>query len=223
LHIVIVMTTVWRELGFTTKAKLADEIRTILIRNEFKEHLNVEDDSFMRLVFTHHPSWAEKTSVPVVRIRVARNTCFGKRQDLAFRLVREDSSDIDISWTKCLSQPKSVSRLNVHTAFREEVKNQIRMFSAENKLPDQCALCENELKATDEIHVDHTVTFQKLLEAFLKQENMVLSDVLIESNGSYTKRLTPSTLAKRWQDYHFQHAELRFVHARCNLQRPKFE
>lgn len=102
----------------------------------------------------------------------------------------------------------------VKWCMRSAVQSQIEEFRSKNTIPQTCPICHS---PTKEVHIDHIIPFRKLLADFLAKESLTYDDIEIVREVGQNKHLKDEELAKRFADYHKEHAQLRYLCAHCNL------
>jgi ASC-1-like (ASCH) protein len=83
---------------FTKKEEVEVRVQAMISSYNLMDYINKDDMSFCLHLFRFHPNYEEKvkTGIKAIQVRLDK---YGKRY---FHLFREDGSDDDISWTKCL-------------------------------------------------------------------------------------------------------------------------
>ncbi|MDY6804522.1 MAG: hypothetical protein SXA11_12045 [Cyanobacteriota bacterium] len=121
----------------------------------------------------------------------------------------------DFSYYKPLKKPEANAKCNLQEAFRCEVSKQISDFRSSHQLISH-----------KNIHVDHIIPFQKLLQDFLAKYNLHWRDIKLEKVPARTiqfkfdrYQIKNRKLAKAWQDFHQKNAELQILSAKENLQK----
>lgn len=199
---------------FASKRAAADAIRTVLYAYKHGQTLTPEHAAFVGDVLERHPEREQKIGAGVASFQVQDNG-----GTMGFWLTRIDGSRTDFSFLSCLSAPSAAQK--ARAAFRREIRDQIVAFRAaafdwQSLVP--CAV-SGELVSIGNAHVDHCPTFESLLRDFESLHLLTLDDVAVEPtrDGETDTRLADRDLAKRWADYHREHARLRIVSARANL------
>jgi hypothetical protein len=84
---------------FPTKEQVKARIRNIIASGQLMGYVEGVDKELCLQLFSHHPEAKEKLRGGVKNIQI-RLDIYGKRY---FHLIRNDGTDDDISWPKCLS------------------------------------------------------------------------------------------------------------------------
>ncbi len=121
----------------------------------------------------------------------------------------------DFSYRKPLKKPEANAKCNLQDAFRCEVSKQISDFRS-----------SHQLISNKNIHVDHIVPFQKLLQDFLEKYNLQWQEIKLEKVPKntmqfklYRYQIQDRKLAQAWHDFHKKNAELQILSAKENLQK----
>jgi len=132
--------------------------------------------------------------------------------------VRVDGTEIDISWVVALmpdGRPKP--KHDVSAAARYEIHPQIHGHHDQGPC-QSCPLCGLPMQRRVNVHVDHAVPFDGLLDDFLENRGLDYADIAIRDLG-LDSEFADRALAQTWQAHHQAKAQLRLTHAACNLAR----
>jgi ribosomal protein L14 len=171
------------------------------------------DREFMLMLLQNHPEWEEKKGCGIKRIEVRENHHY--KTTLGFWLVRDDDTEVAISWVTALRG--QVVNGTITKALRFEIQPQIDGFKI---LCDDsiCGLCETSLVSMEALHIDHVIPFKQLVSDWMKFHAITYE--MIETKAmKLGSKMSNVEQAKSWFDYHLKHSQLRKVHARCNLKR----
>jgi hypothetical protein len=129
-----------------------------------------------------------------------------------FNLVRSDGTIEDISYIACISKPNK--NKNLFEALRYCVQPQINSFRQKTEM--KCNFCSK----TDDIHIDHIITFKSLTDDFLKDK---ITPKTFDYNSFHGAmfRAQDKTFSNEWYSYHVENARLRPLCKSCNLRRSK--
>jgi hypothetical protein len=201
---------------FKSKKAAQQSIRAVLYSYAPGETLSRNHAAFILDLLDLHPESDLKVGCGVKLFTVQRNHPYNS---VGFWIQRVDGSVTDFSYISCLSPP--TPRKEVLSAMREEIHGQIREYRQASQ-ETHCAITGEPINP-DNSHVDHTIPFIELAEAFSVEDGTPLDDMSINetADGDVLTRLKDRDLAKRWQDYHREHARLRMVTATANLSRPR--
>lgn len=219
----------WRDPGvagrvFRTKGALEEEIRAAVVRSGLNQPVRGADLDLLVGVLEHHYKWTDKVGVGLDRLECRRISAWnGTSTGLV--IVRQDGSEIDISWRVALMPLGRPSpKANVVAAARYEVVDQRNEAAASVPMGAPCELCGLPLEAGQR-HVDHEppLTFDFLVRLWLEEEErMDWDDVRVQDVqgvGSANSQFVDRELAQRWWDFHKRCAVLRVIHKHENLSR----
>lgn len=196
------------ELGIKTKTELVERIRDIVARTI--SVVEPDDTLFMIAVLRHHYEWSEKCGCGLHKLIVRNNG--GNR---GFWIARTDGTQVDISWVVALNgQPSSKS--DAVAAARNAIAHQTVLMS----VPDACDLCGKQFVLGDRTHVDHTVPFDMLFTQWMAERGETYNTIRSVSTGVRREMSDPEQ-CESWVNFHLRRAQLRVVHARCNLSRER--
>jgi hypothetical protein len=84
---------------FSKKEDVRFRVRNLIASYPLMSFVEGQDLKFCLSLFEHHPNYTNKIGSGILRVQI-RLDDYGKRY---FHLHRNDESDEDISWTKCLA------------------------------------------------------------------------------------------------------------------------
>ena len=163
-----------------------------------------------------HPEAEQKIGVGVASFNVRKNPPYNTP---GFWITRIDGSETDFSYLACFNAP--TVEQDAKAAFRAEVDAQVFEFRRDTFGSGREVRCSvtGEVLEFAGSHVDHIVPFREILSKFITVDGLDLSTTEVEptSDGETLNRLVDRDMAKRWFDYHMEHATLRMVTAFANL------
>lgn len=143
-----------------------------------------------------------------------------------YKYINDDLED-DLSWRLCIKnyynnyKKYNIDKKNITDAFRSEIYygnkkkyfiNNIKFIN--NKLIGKCNECN---KLTEKICVDHyIISFNEILDMFIKNNNLILNDIEIYENSNNELRLLNKIIAQEWLNYHDNIANYRLLCISCN-------
>jgi hypothetical protein len=137
-------------------------------------------------------------------------------------VIYNDGSIKDISWILCITGKEKNQYSLLMSALRYSIQDQILTFK-ENQFIGKCELCLKHL--TNDVHIDHVILFKIIVENFHKQNPNLSQPVTFEDARDGSNRAvfskTDELYEYAWKEYHKEHAILRVLCAKCNLQRSK--
>lgn len=165
-----------------------------------------------------HPHYDSK-SKDMINLKLIPNVWNNKSLEL--RIVKEDGTDIDISWSKaCIDGKSNTSETNLKKAMRSSIDNQIHDFK-ERYNDNICQICKKETK---QVHVDHIIFFDTLVVEFINHKKMNKpTEFGDKEDGTNRPCFLNSDIGfeSEWLEYHYRNAKLRILCKDCNLRRPK--
>jgi len=197
-----------------SRVSLTERIRAIIAKYPDGVPIDSSDEDFLATILINHPQWSEKVNPGFQRFEVCTNKT-AEWSSRGFLIVRTDGTSTPISYLKAFGAGKS----DVHAAARTEVHDQIIAFRSHHwaKNPDNYSTCE--LCGTlvgVEGHIDHVIQFADLFRDF----SASLGPIEIAKDGLVRTFASPD-ISRAWQEYHAKYAQLRLVHNKCNLKRPR--
>lgn len=209
---------------FTTVDAVKKHLHSILklykeeeVINESSHHLFIDE------LLHCHPAVE-------IKFRGSLNNKYRKASGNSIILCRDDGTETDISYTKCLKKNRLLRKEltqeervqlfweDLHSAMREAVIEQIYEFRDDfwHSTPNATCAVSNIPIIREETHVDHITQFQYLMISFL-DENPVSKDLVIEPLSGRGKCLVEGEFKRKWEKYHEDRASLRIVHKVENL------
>jgi hypothetical protein len=207
------------ELNIRTKAGVEQKIREIVALHADGQPLKPMHAEVVDVVLRHHYQHSAKTGPNFSHYEVRTNAADGfYKPTRGFWAVRQDGSAIDVSWRVALMPGGRPSpKDDASAAARHEIAPQITAFHAGGKCED-CALCGQFMMRGIGLHVDHVTLFNTLFADWLGRQGLDYAGIQVADCGLYGE-FADRALAQSWHAYHAQMAELRLVHALCNLER----
>jgi len=184
-----------------------------------------EDDAawFVDLIKQMHPAASDKLCRPVAGVE------FYSRYGVSnnnLRLVYDDGSKCDFSWNACCRSKQSSDLSSIKNALRTAINDQVGAVLAKAFLGRDLIVCPItfEVLGRDAVHVDHAPpAFADIVAMWLRRERIELCDVPIEKDPHGGALMKPGRLLESWWKFHRQHANLRVVSAKWNMQAGKHE
>jgi len=162
-----------------------------------------------------HPEYNVKTS-KMVDFEIVRN----KLNAAAFEvnILNDDDTKTDISWVTAIKA--NITKSDLIEALRSSIESQI--FDFKKATPQSNVFCQT-CFSKDNIQIDHIVTFKDLVKSFLTKEKdeEVPTSFVNMTDGTNRKcfKKEDARFEQRWREFHFKHAELRFLCRTCNVRR----
>lgn len=168
----------------------------------------------LRAIIERHPRADEKLA-GVVRIDVTRREVAGNVYPEVW-LVTADGETRDCSWRACVLGASS-RELDVRRAMRFSVRDQIAAARDEVRPYSRCYLCGEQLgESLSDTHVDHVEPFEDMASSFISWFGLPATLVELPEGGF---DLPEGTWRDEWRGSHYFLADLKVVHAACNLRR----
>ncbi|KAB1859970.1 DUF3223 domain-containing protein [Acinetobacter tandoii] len=206
----------WIERNYKTKKSLTDEIRNLI--NQIDDDCFITEEKDIELltwVLSHHHDYLNKINGSTnFKIRVRRSLVNSGNKELL--ILRDDGTEIDISWTKALNpQGSSTHKEDLRNAAVQAVNDQIIEFKDKNT-DTICCLCKKQIE--DKIEACHyEPRLNELLTQFFgNDEEMEKIDI---KDGSYASRYFNPELSEKWATFHANQATLKPAHKKCIRQR----
>lgn len=155
-------------------------------------------------LISRHPDAERKIGVGVHHFEVLSNTRGSGR---SFVVVRLDETSVRFAYDKCIDRKMEAPEQRAKEAFRFAVRDQLWKYRSSIKLPIRCALTKRWIFKPEDMEIDHKVPFWMLLNRFLKEERLSISNVATIGNGEDLSLADPA-LKLRWQRFHAANAEL---------------
>jgi hypothetical protein len=211
------------DLEFRSKKEAKEFFRTI--RNRYSDGTRIapEDDGHLRSMVAIHPEAETKEGCGIAYFTVETDTRFGRTRH--FLIHRTDGSYTDISFHSAIDgRNERKDRLE---SLRQAVMPQVVDFK--NRSFDRgedmiCPLSGRPI-TPESYHVDHTPphTFQQLVDGWLKEESLLLTDVAITppADNQYVTEMINPVQIESWTNYHANRAQLRMLSPIGNLSNAK--
>lgn len=144
-----------------------------------------------------------------------------------FYRYKNGSIEDDVSYILCIknlfgkySRDKQYEE-DVMTAFRNEshIGSKKSYFINNTQVENDVFIgtCSHCKITTKDITTDHhIVSYKQLFQGFVKQQNIVLSEVEVFENELNELRIRDENLAHTWRLYHDSHAKYRLLCKSCN-------
>lgn len=212
--------------NFKTKTSLLNYCKYALNNAELNKELTGEWNDVMRDVLSRHEDFTEKTLGGVFEIRVRQ--CFMNARNRQFYIIREDGSDTDFSYRKCVS-PTSKST-EIKATLRAAIRYQVESYKTEYFLDHADSLgyirCpETNLKVKKaEAHIDHyPLQFDEIVKIWVDKNDVESSQIKLVSNGDNSAEwdMEDKELLQSFIDIHQKYATYRVVLNKVNMQRGK--
>ena len=185
---------------------------------ESLQQLNAVLYNEMMSLLQQHPEANLKRVHEAIDIKIFK----GYKENLYhLKLKFPDGSEDSISYLACLTQRVTNTSV-LQDALRNAIAYQISRFK-HNTPNKQCEQCKTTIAS--EYHVDHVQLFSDLSSRFLATKLQTpqsfdkVPDVLGILRPQF--KAEDNDFQQEWQQYHLQHASLRWLCAKCNLTRSK--
>lgn len=207
---------------FSTKQRVRDHARSILIGQTLEVPIEGTQREFLIGLLERHPNATRKFGCGIQDVFVRINWKTEHYEDRCFWLRRVDGTETDWSYRECIYPTDHRSKL-LHVC-RVEIHEAIKNFrDRERERLGETAICPISQKAfvTATAHVDHVYpdTFESLIERFIADQGLVISEVEIISGRDATIRdqFADWKLAVAWRRFHAANAVLRLLPSSTNL------
>jgi len=119
------------------------------------------------------------------------------------------------SYKKCFNPP--TNKYLISKACRDLVYDQTKSFKQSKVLSNQLIQCQISRRYYnwDDIHVDHIfdkMLFKDMIVDFMLHNNYDIQTLKIQND-----RFLKSEINTQWQQYHYEHSQLRCIHKHFNL------
>ena len=207
---------------FKTKKSLLEHCKYIL-NNTKKGLLEGKTLELIDDVLRMHPRYIEKVGTEDYQIGI-RN-CTVNAHNNQFYILREDGSDTDFSYYKCLLAESKETKFK--KALRHLVKDQSIRFKEDYFKSYAkggyviCPVTNLKIKKKDS-HLDHFPTqFEEIVEDWMELNSIRLKDIKLKSGGDNSTCwfIDNKFLEESFYKYHEDKAEYRVVLNKVNLQR----
>lgn len=206
----------WTERNYKTKESLKVEIRNLIEKIDDDSFVTDENDvELLTWVLSHHHDYLNKIDGSTnFKIRVRRSLINSGNKELW--LMRDDGTEIDISWTKALNpQGSSTHKEDLRNAAVQAVNDQIIEFKDKNT-DTICCLCKQQIEERIEAcHYEPRLN-ELLTQFFGSDDEMEKIEI---KDGSYASRYFDRELSERWATFHANQATLKPAHKSCIRQR----
>lgn len=200
---------VYGELKFRTKKEVLAYFKDYLANND-----NISSDlypSFVEFV-KHHPlGFNEETQTLMIE---TNDEYKGKVKNLTI-LTNETGHKKHVSIATVLNGYNM--KIEINKILRRAIIPQIIDYKANNKKPDKCPMCGNDL-TNENVNVDHIKPFRELVNDYMRFNNVEYNDLTIERVDGI-KIITNPGFIDGWITYHRRHATLRYLCNKCNNER----
>lgn len=206
----------WIERNYKTKKSLTEEIRKLI--NQIDDDCFITDEEDLELltwVLSHHHDYLNKIDGSTnFKIKVRRSLANSGNKELL--IMRDDGTEIDISWTKALNpQGSSTHKEDLRNAAVQAVNDQIIEFKDKNT-DTICCLCKKQIEEKIEAcHYEPRLN-ELLTQFFGNGEEMEKIEI---KDGSYASRYFDPELSEKWATFHANQATLKPAHKKCIRQR----
>jgi hypothetical protein len=169
-------------------------------------------------ILKRHPEFILKTFDMNI-IKLVKDTT--NKKAIKIIIVRNDMSEIDISWRTAITGKHNTDKQELMSAMRSCIESQINKFRKENDI--KCSICSSSIKP----HVDHVIQFNELAMNFIKlmkEKNIQIPAIFGDmDDGTHRRCFLPvdNNFKNDWYKYHSDNAILRILCQHCNLTRAK--
>ena len=203
---------------FNSKIVAKKHIQQLLSKYGYGDKIESNDFPFFLSLIEKHENSSEKIGAGIKELQVRVSQRDNKNK--VIYIIRIDSSEIDISWRKCITNPSPLSR--VKDAARNLVRSQIDDFREQCFAGNETISCaetfteiDKELCAIDHCHPK---TFNHIFKTWCVSEKVNGKEIQTEDIiNTLDKTFTDEVLRNSWLAFHQQHAILRAVHYKVNL------
>lgn len=196
---------------FGTQKELKEYVQKILYAYELKQPLSLEDFQFMTSLLNNHPEAYEKVGDGIESIWIQENVV-NRGKSRGFWFQRTDGSIDNFSYKVCIESPPSLTS-HFLMACREAVDSYVNAYREEAFQGLETLQCPitNDSITLKESYVAHSpLHFKELAEAFIKNDNLALSEQLfqVHGDGHFTMSFADEALRHKWIKYHYENATL---------------
>jgi hypothetical protein len=199
--------------AFNTKKAMKTHFQTILKNLSEGDILEGDELKQFKDLAARHPRYRDGApKINGVQIGKIMGT-------LCFTLLLDSGPEV-ISYNKCINAKPfdKYIRQRVQRSARLAIMPQIRRFR--ETAPLICEISGDECNRED-LHVDHDfskgVTFQSLLDAWLKEQNYSYADIILELDPILELDVMARDFRRSWYTYHQDYASLRMIKKSLNL------
>jgi|GEM_PF-3134484 len=212
---------------FKTKEETKSFIQEILYRNSIGRALVGEDLDFVCELIQLHPRKDEKIGSGVKNIVVKEQRGVGSTK--CFYIIRNDESEIDFSFYKCLynslDEPRKLFVISARRAAADQIIGFKDSFFEENQNKDSMvsSAISGELLNKNNCHVDHIPpeTFHKIVDDFINRNSIDVNTIRFDQSGIGCTFIDES-IKHSFSDYHRERAKLRIISVFENLSQRKY-
>lgn len=208
---------------FRTLNDIRGYIRTVRDSYPDNVYIGVDDLAFMLSLLLRHENADNKIGCGVHAMYVKTDEVYKNR---GFWLVREDGTETDFSFEKCLRNKPESQLIKFKKACRTTIVYEVLsfknlFFSPERGFSSRC-LFTGDTITPEHSHVDHAPpwTFDNIVGEFIKQEGIDVDRVEIGGtmeDGVVQNTLKDDGLRKKFLSFHNDRAELRVISPKANL------
>ena len=206
---------------FSSLSRLKESVQLVLWRATPEQKIEGREAEFILGLLDRHPNAKRKIGCGVADLFVRINWKTEHYEDRCFWIRRTDGSETDFSYRECITPTDHrgkfihVCRVEIHDyiqSFREKERRQRGDFAI-------CPLTGKQFEIA-KAHVDHQYpdTFESLVEQFISEHNIVLSEVEIipGRDAQLRDRFADENLARSWREFHRARAVLRLLPSHIN-------
>lgn len=179
-----------------------------------------DDKGFMIDFFTQLARCYKLKGMAIVAVYVRKSKMY---PNLQFWIEREDGTETDISYTKCITPPKKIDE--IQSACRNAIYEIKNRYKISQTYPRKSALSETVILNADEAEVDHyDMDFVDLVHNWVQEnggEEYIFSKINETMDGDESTEFTDPNLNESFIKYHNAHTHLRIITPTENKQRKK--
>lgn len=202
--------------AYRSKKEATEAVRDVLHRAERGARLDGADAELITALVHCHPDATGKIGSGLQGVEV-RTIEYGQP---GFWLLRTDGTSTEFSYRKALSAPSH--RAEVLATMRRSISDQIAEFRQATFADTATIACPitGETLTRDHGQVDHhDPTFIELAHEFAELAGGWDRIELTSSDGLIGKEFRHDVVGQGWQQWHRQHATLRYIHPGANQRR----
>jgi hypothetical protein len=203
-----------------TQKKKIDYVREILKEIGICKSVKSVSQNYYDTIYDivqHHPR-AHRKLLNAVDFYIKTNVRSGT--GLALCIRKRDGTVEDVSWVCCATGKGRSPRESFCRALRVCIDDQIKDFRVHADTDtSRCAMC---CKSVETYHVDHVITFKKLVDKFIAmypQPFKYPTKFVNCKDGTNQYRLADTVMEKAFQRLHKDEAVLRITCEKCNMSR----
>ena len=210
------------DVSFKTQALAKEYVRSLL--QEIGICRSVKGKSYdyydkLLAISQRHPDSDEKLE-NIIDFAIIPNKL--NRRALELNIVKCDGSCIDISFHMYVTGKHKSNKSLLFEAFRYCIDSQISDFK-QTADTSKCTLCG--IQVYGDLHIDHEIHFQKLVEDFLQLNAFAIPTSFISTTDGSNRHIfkdEDAMIGRAFSEYHAMHAKLRVTCPTCNLSRKKY-